>query len=273
MVAIGGLGEVPVRLLGDATATAPVALLHGWTATADLNWFRCYEALGQQHRLLAFDHRGHGTGLRTRSAFRLEDCADDVIAVADALGYDKIIPVGYSMGGPIAQLIWQRHPDRVAGLVLCATAPVFAERREERLSVIGISGLAALARVTPWQARNWITEQVYLQRKTGQWEPWAIEQAMTHDWRMVLEAGRAIGNFSSLDWLAGVDVPTSVIVTVRDEVIPVDRQLQLIRTIRHAQIHRVNAGHDAAVAASDQFVAALLRSLATVGAGSGTLSA
>ena len=33
--------------------------------------------------------------------------------------------VGYSMGGPIAQLIWRRHPDRVAGLVLCATAADF----------------------------------------------------------------------------------------------------------------------------------------------------
>jgi pimeloyl-ACP methyl ester carboxylesterase len=35
-------------------------LLHGWTASADLNWFRCYEPLGEQYRVLALDHRGHG---------------------------------------------------------------------------------------------------------------------------------------------------------------------------------------------------------------------
>lgn len=262
LVEIADLGAVSVRHLDPGAATGPVvALLHGWTATADLNFFRCFEPVGERYRTIAFDHRGHGTGLRTRGSFRLEDCADDVIAVADALGIETIIPVGYSMGGSIAQLIWHRHPDRVAGLVLCATAPIFAERREERLSVIGISGLAALARLTPAQARRWITEQVYLQRKTDQWEPWAVAQASTHDWRMVLEAGRALGNFSSLEWLGGVDVPTSIIVTVRDEVIPVRRQIQLVTSIRHAQIHRIDAGHDAAVAAADQFVPALLRSI------------
>ena len=91
---------------------------------------------------------------------RLEDCADDVIRVADALGVERIVPVGYSMGGAIAQLVWQRHPDRVAGMVLCATAGSFAEARDERLSFLGLTGLAALARVTPGQARDWISDQV-----------------------------------------------------------------------------------------------------------------
>lgn len=264
-VAIGDLGAVPVRHVDPGTRPGPtVALLHGWTATADLNFFRCFEPLGRRHPMFAFDHRGHGTGLRVRGSFRLEDCADDVIAVADALGIEKIIPVGYSMGGSIAQLIWQRHPDRVAGMILGATAPIFAERRDERLSVIGISGLAALARLTPSQARRWITEQVYLQRKTGQWEPWAIAQAATHDWRMILEAGRALGNFSSLGWLDTIDVPTSIIVTVRDEVVPIRRQIQLVSAVRHAEIHRLDAGHDAAVAAADQFVPALLRSIESI---------
>ena len=37
-----------------------------------------------------------------------------------------VVVVGYSMGGPVAQLLWQRHPDLVAGLVLCATSDRFA---------------------------------------------------------------------------------------------------------------------------------------------------
>ncbi|MFM7427598.1 MAG: alpha/beta fold hydrolase, partial [Elainella sp.] len=41
-----------------------VILLHGWTATADLNWFTCFEPLGEHFRVLAPDHRGHGRGLR-----------------------------------------------------------------------------------------------------------------------------------------------------------------------------------------------------------------
>ena len=155
-------GTIIVRDFGGRPGAPVIALLHGWTATADLNWFKCYEGLGEQFRVIAFDHRGHGTGIRTKKPFRLEDCADDVVDVASILGVDALIPVGYSMGGPVAQLVWRRHPERVTGLVLCATAPYFAGRRTERRMLLGLSGLAAVARLAPEQAKVWLTEQLYL---------------------------------------------------------------------------------------------------------------
>ena len=91
-------GTVMVRDFGAAPDAPAIVLLHGWTATADLNWFRCYGALGERYRVIAFDHRGHGTGLRSKKPFRLEDCADDAVAIAAALGVERFIPVGYSMG-------------------------------------------------------------------------------------------------------------------------------------------------------------------------------
>jgi 3-oxoadipate enol-lactonase len=239
-------------------------LLHGWTATSDLNWCRCFDALGEHYGVVAFDHRGHGSGLRSKKSFTLEDCADDAIAVADLLGLDRIIPVGYSMGGPVAQLVWRRSPERVDGLVLCATAAYFAGTREERLSFLGLTGLAALARVTPVQARVWLTDQLYLQRKSATWDPWAIQQAARHDWRMVLEAGRAIGGFSASDWLGEVDVPTSVVTTMRDHVVPVRRQAKLFELIPGAEVFRVNADHDAVVARPDLFVPTLMRAVGSV---------
>jgi 3-oxoadipate enol-lactonase len=239
-----------------------VVLLHGWTATADLNFHTCYEALGEHYRVLAFDHRGHGRGIRSRRKFRLGDCADDVVAMADAVGVDQFVAVGYSMGGTVAQLTWRRHPDRVRGLVLAATASHFNARRNERLSFLGLTGLAALARLTPAQARRWLTNQLYLQRKTATWSPWAVEQASMHDWRMILEAGRALGSFHSDEWLGEVDVPTSVIVTMADEVVPLRRQIKLFEGIPTAQALRVDAGHDAVVAHPDRFVPVLLSACA-----------
>lgn len=256
-----GLGTLFVRDAPGPAGAATLILLHGWTATADLNFFTCYAALSQHWRVIAFDHRGHGRGLRSRRGFRLEDCADDVVRVADALGVDTFVPVGYSMGGPIAELVWQRHRDRVDALVLCATAPYFAGRRPERLSVLGITGLATLARFTPMQARSWLTEQLYLQRKTQTWGDWAIEQASRHDWRMVLEAGRALGAFSSSEWLHEIDVPTSVVVTMRDQVVPLRRQARLFEWIPGAQAFRVDAAHDAAVASAADFVPQLVRAV------------
>ena len=263
-VELAGLGEVDVREVPGPEGAPAVILIHGWTASADINFFTCYRALGEHVRVIAFDQRGHGSGLRTRRVVRLEDCADDAARVADALGIDTFIPVGYSMGGTIAQLTWRRHRDRVDGLVLAATAPHFAERRDERLSFLGLTGLAALARVTPTQARDRISDQVYLRRKTETWGPWAVAQAARHDWRMVLEAGRALGNFSSTDWLGEIDVPTSVVVTMRDPVVPLRRQVRLFDEIPGAEAFRVDGEHDAVVATADRFVPTLIRAIGSV---------
>ena len=104
-IELPGLGPLFVRDAAGPSGAPTLVLLHGWTATADLNFFTCYAALSERWRVVAFDHRGHGRGLRSRRTFRLEDCADDAVRVADALGIDTFVPVGYSMGGPVAQLI------------------------------------------------------------------------------------------------------------------------------------------------------------------------
>ena len=263
-VDLGERGTIIVRDFGGRPGAPVLALLHGWTATADLNWFKCYAGLGEHFRVIAFDHRGHGTGVRTKQPFRLEDCADDVADVTAELGVDTFIPVGYSMGGPIAQLVWKRHRERVRGLVLCATAPYFAARRNERRMLLGLTGLATMARVAPESAKIWLTEQLYLQRKTMQWEPWAIQQAATHDWRMVLEAGRALGNFSSTDWLADIDVPVSNVLTMRDQVVPLRRQVKLFEQIPDTHAFRIDGMHDAAVANADRFVPTLIRAIGSI---------
>jgi len=264
-VELPGRGTTFIRELSGPSEFHPtVMLLHGWTATADLNWFRCFYPLAKHYNVVALDHRGHGRGIRSRRVFRLSDCADDAVALADVLGIERFIPVGYSMGGPIAQLVWRQHPQRVIGLVLCATAGSFASTREEKLSFMGLSGLAALARVAPAQARQWLTEQLYLQRRSSEWEPWAVEQGSSHEWRTVLEAGRSIGNFSSKAWIGDVDVPTSVIITMRDRVVPVRRQVDLFEAIHNAEAFRVDGDHDACISKPHEFVPTLLRALRSV---------
>ncbi len=264
-VELPGRGTTFVRDLAGPTPDAPtIILLHGWTASADLNWFLSYHPLARHFRVVALDHRGHGGGIRSRKLFRLSDCADDAAALADVLGIQSYIPVGYSMGGPIAQLLWRQHPDRVRGLVLCATASTFSSSREEKLSFGALTGLAALARIAPAQARQWITKQLYLQRKTEIWEPWAIEQVSRHEWRTVLEAGRAIGNFSSKDWIAEVDVPTSVVITMRDHIVPVRRQVRLFEAIPGAEAFRIDGDHDACIANARQFVPTLISAIESV---------
>lgn len=257
-----GRGTTFVRVTPPPHPGAPtVLLLHGWTATADLNFFPLYEPLARRYGVVSIDHRGHGRGIRARRVFRLADCADDAACAMAELGIDRYIPFGYSMGGPVAQLVWQRHRRHVEGLVLGATASGFSEGWSQRMTFLGLTGLAGLARLTPQQARVALTERLYLSKKVAQWEPWAVQEASQHDWRMVLEAGHALGSYDANGWLGGVDVPAAVILTLRDQVVPMERQLRLLDLIEQAAAYRIDGPHDSVVSLADEFVPLLLAAL------------
>lgn len=239
-------------------------LLHGWTATADLNWFMCYRPLGEHFRVIALDHRGHGRGIRSPKPFRLSDCADDAASLADQLGIATFIPVGYSMGGTVAQLMWKRHEQRVRGLVLAATAAHFVTTRQERLAFTALAGVGALARVAPPSVRRAISDRLYLSRKTMTWEPWATQQVVEHEWRQILEAGAALGRYDSRAWLPEIDVPTSVLMTTGDQVVAPARQRVLGELIPRSDVFTLNANHDAVFARADEFVPLLLQAARSV---------
>ena len=257
-------GDIQLRDFAGPAGAPTLVLLHGWTATADINFYRCYRPLSEHYRVLAFDHRGHGEGIRSVRPFRLPDCAGDVIALADRLGVESIIPVGYSLGGTIAQLLAKSYADRVRGVVLCSTAARFGGQPINRLSFAGLAGFAALARLTPGSARRRLMERWFTQRREGDWHPWAIEAALNHDWRMVLEAGAALGTFNSTSWLPSVAMPAAVVLTELDDVVPPLRQRELAGLLRDVEVFSIRAGHEAAVGAADVFVAALTRAIDSV---------
>src|SRR5437588_4318259 len=146
-VEVPGRGDTFVYEM-DGPPDAPVLfLIHGLVATTQLNWFPAFPILADRYRVVATDLRGHGKGLPAGNRFRLSDCADDMVAVADALGIDRFVPVGYSLGGPVAQLVWHRHRARVEGLVLCASSRNFGGTRQERLFYYSLPGMVVLARL------------------------------------------------------------------------------------------------------------------------------
>jgi 3-oxoadipate enol-lactonase len=259
-VDLPGRGTTFVREAAGPPGAPTLMLLHGWTASSALNWFTAYESLAAHFRVLAVDHRGHGFGLRTPEPFRLADCADDVAALADVLEIEHLISVGYSMGGPIAQLLWHRYPDLVEGLVLCATSRNFIGRSPaERAWAGGIEGLAWAARATPGVVRRRIAERV-LQGRVESTEVglWARQELRRNDPRVLAEAGRALARYSSREWIGDVDVPTAVVITERDLVVAPRRQHNLAAAIPGAVGYPVPTGHDGCVSTPELFVPVLL---------------
>jgi 3-oxoadipate enol-lactonase len=261
-----GRGTTFIREMEGPPGAPTLVLLHGLGVSADLNWFRCYDALGRHYRVVAMDHRGHGRGIRSGRPFRLADCADDVAAVADELGINQFIPVGYSMGGPITQLVWKRHPDRVAGLVLCATARSFTPRRAtDRLLLTSLLGLSAAARLTPAQLRGQVMGRMLRGRmQSTPLGRWASREVQRGDQATILQAAWAVGSFDSRRWITDVDAPTGVVVTVHDQLVPAWRQIKMAGAIPGSTVHRVMADHGACVLAAQVFVPGLLDACASV---------
>lgn len=265
VVPLAGRGTTFVREVVGPPGAPTVLLLHGWTASADLNWFPSYQAIGRRYRVVAMDLRGHGRGIRSRRRFRLADCADDAAALVGALGTGPVIAVGYSMGGPVAQLLAHRHPDIVAGLVLCATSRTFASRAQERLGFLAMGGASLASRLTPNLARQAIARRLLGSRDDDcSLEAWIQREVQRSDWTAVLEAGQAIGRFDSRAWIADLDTPTAVVVTMRDGLVAPARQLAMARAIPGATVHPVQGDHTVCVTDAGRFVPALLGACASV---------
>lgn len=245
---------------------APVLmLLHGLGASAALNWFPTFEALGAHFRVIAPDLRGHGRTPPGPEPFTLAGCADDAVAIADALGVGQFIAVGYSMGGPIAQLIWLRYPGRVAGLVLAATSRDFGGRLRDRLAFQSLPLAIAATRLPGAAAWRELVFTLFAPRfgstATGRW---ATEELRRADSRSILEAAGELGRFSSRGWISEVDVPTSVIVAMNDQLVPARRQLKLARAIPHAVATFVNGDHYAVGSDPEGFARVLLHECRSV---------
>jgi len=257
-VQVKGRGEFFLR---DTGGDGPVVmLLHGWMATADLNWAGAYGDLSAAgYRVLAIDHRGHGRGLRPLVPFRLADCAADAAGVLRTLEVAPAVVVGYSMGGAIAQLITREHPDVVSGVILSGTAQHWQDRALKRYWVsMGLLGFGLAMFPSQLWGRGF--KQVGLPE--GPRAAWLQSELMRHSARDVAEAGRELGRFDSRPWLKRLDVPSAVVLTSRDDLVPPHKQRELADAlvaevfdapIRHMQVttspHKYNPSLLAAIAA------------------------
>lgn len=259
---LAGRGRTTVRDIPGPEGAPTVLLLHGLGATGRLNWGRCFRPLSEHFRVLSVDHRGHGRGLRTR-AFRLEDCADDAAAAAEALGVGRFVAVGYSMGGPIASLTWRRHRERVSGLVLCATARHFAKPVAAQVARFTLPVAAAAARLVPGAVQQRMMGRLVAQAEHPALRERIREELAGHEPASVIQAAQAVSSFSSHRWIGEVDVPAAVVVTARDELVPAERQRKLAASIAGAEIFEVPSGHDACIR-SDAFAPALVAACLSV---------
>ncbi len=127
--------------------------------------------------------------------------------------------------------------------VSCCAPPAGTSGPADRVSgpcwaAIGVASVAA--RAVPRRVHRSMGERLLnLRYDESDLGRWARQQVVRNDTRMVVEAGQALGNFSSRDWIGSVDVPCAVVVTEADTVVPPYRQHRLADAIPGATVHSV----------------------------------
>ena len=273
LVELPGRGTTRVWECAGPQGAETLVLIHGVMFTAELNWGRIFAPLAPHFRVVAADLRGHGDGIRIGSRFRLEDCADDVAALAGVLDIRRFVAVGYSMGGMVAQLLHRRHASLLSGLVLCSTARNVRGSPAEQLAALAVPVMAAALRWNP--ILHLVGAEVFGTALLGRVDDmatgrWARAQLSRTTLATAVSAMHAVCEFTSDSWISQVDVPTAVVVTARDRIVPPNRQLELARAVPGASVHEVDADHGACVNAPQVFARGLLEACWSVEPGRGS---
>lgn len=225
-----GRGEVFYRHHQHEDPAAPtLLLLHGWTASADLQFFTAYEALARDFSFLAIDHRGHGRGMRPAERFELEDAADDGAALIELLGVGPVILVGFSMGGPLSLLLTQRHPELVSGIVVQATALEWNATLNERLRWKTVRMLSPILR--SWAYPSWLRAGL---RRMSSHSPalqpyieWLAGELSRNSAVSLVHAGQALSRYDAVRWATQLGVPAGMLITTRDHLVKPSKQRAL----------------------------------------------
>lgn len=107
---------VPIRYEVRGAGQPTLVLVHGWSNDRTI-WGEHLETLPDTYRVVALDLAGHGMSGTERVEWTIEAFGQDVVAVADHLGLDEVVLVGFSLGAAVVLEAAERMPERVQGVV------------------------------------------------------------------------------------------------------------------------------------------------------------
>jgi pimeloyl-ACP methyl ester carboxylesterase len=104
----------------------PLVFLHPWTTNGGIWYYQAFP-FAKTNQVVVVDHRGHGRSDKPQSGYSIQEHATDVRAVLDAVGIQKAVLVGNSIGGMIAMQFALDNPDRVKGLLILSSGTGLGE--------------------------------------------------------------------------------------------------------------------------------------------------
>ena len=249
------LNGLPVSFV-DRGAGRPILFLHGATQDRSV-WTRQLAHFRHTHRVLAYDMRGHGdTPLGEaiqsgRDVLTVDRLADDCIDFIDALGLERPVLCGVSLGGMVALQVAARAPDRVGAFVL-ANTPIALSLNSTVLRIIDALNpyavLVPLLRyVEPMRVARIGTRCARIVFGPGWARGEGTERFIAAFGRMspkaLIETYRAICEVRLPD-LTGIDRVPTLVVTGEDEAGMIFRHAaEIARMVGTAELATIPGGH------------------------------
>ncbi len=242
--------------------TDGLLLIHAWPLDARM-WDAQRESVG--HVPLVAPHLpGFGGTEPAGDVLTMRAATDRLLAELDAAGLERAVVCGLSLGGYVAFEVWRTAPDRVAGLVLANTRAV-ADAPE------GAEGRRALAARLRSDGNVLVDEPPPLLAEDASEDLWARVRGWIADQPAEAIAAAALGMAERPDStpdLATIDVPTLVITSTADRLIPAAVTAEMAGQIPGARLQTIEgAGHLSNVEAAEAFAEALQEHLELCGIG------
>jgi len=242
---------------GSRMREKPVALvIHGGPGADHSSYKPTLSPLSQKMQLVYFDHRGQGRSARgPKETYTLENNVEDMEALRQYLGLDKIVVLGTSYGGMVALAYAVRYPQHVSHLIAIATAANhrFLQRAQEILAEKGTEQQKAIA------SRLWNGTFESEQQLHEYFQVMGSMYSLTHDpssppksWSRTILSVDAINvafsgflrNYNVLDQLHKITSPTLVIAGRHDWICAPEFSEEIAQAIPNADLRIFeNSGH------------------------------
>jgi 3-oxoadipate enol-lactonase len=223
-----------VREARDGAARHAIVLSHALGCDHSM-WDGLANQLAAEHRVIVYDHRGHGDSDAPPGPYTMAQLADDALRVLDDAGANSVVWIGLSMGGMVGQELALRHPARVQALVIANSTGAYPEAAlpmwQQRIDAVTQGGMPAIVDMVlaryfsdDFRVRNASTVARFARRLRAT------------DAAGYLACSHAVRGVDTLPRLSQLRLPALVIAGERDEATPVALSQAIAERLPGAQL-------------------------------------